>query len=353
MAPLSSTRLIAPSMTRESNMVRVESMPHLLVLVLLTTLVEPSPSINGNVANNDELVRTVILQNDAAYRRIKSCAYEIELINHSPYVVGAPEELPREDRKESSRLKVQARGDLFLIERRTQLQTLSGSWKQDQEFQAVLNERYFAIYRGEPVNAVYLHEHKSIAAMRSGENDQSRGLLDPIPMKYACGDGVSTIRELYEGAPKEAEWLIGTEPLEGESVYKITYRVPLKDGRKRHSCFYVDPKKDYLLRRIEYFDNDGQPRIFFETELQFVEAGQAWFPKRIHVKYYDEGKGESWQTISNVRINPEIASNLFTIESFKLPPETRMRRFVGGTKEIRYQYKDGVWSLGSGSDGRR
>lgn len=328
-------------------------MPHLLALVLLAMLMEPAPSVTEEKVDNDALVRTVILQNDAAYRRITSCAYQVELKSHSPYMPGGPEELPKEDRTESSRFEAHVRGDLFHIERRTSVKTVSGSWKQDQEFQAVLNERYFAIYRGEPINAVYLYEHKSIAALRTGENDPSRGLLDPMPMKYACGDGVNTIRELYEGAPEEAVWLIGTEPFEGDSVYKITCRVPLKGERKRDSCFYVDPNKDYLLRRIEYFDNDGQLRIFYEMELQIVEDAKAWFPKLVHVKYFDEDEGESWQTISNVRINHEIPSRLFTVESLKLPSETRMRRFIGEGKEVRYRYEDGVWSLDFGVKGRR
>lgn len=319
-------------------------MPQLLAMMLLTTLWEPSPSVTEEKVDNDALVRTVIMQNDAAYRRITAYTIEQEWKSFEPYRPGDDEAPVPEDITNIGWMRAVVMGDYLLVNRKEQRSTPSGKGDHAIHYQAVLNDNYFAYYMGQPVNSITLLEHASIARMRGRQPDRIKSDLDPPALKYAFGDGNSTLRSLYEKSKGYSTWRIHNEPLDGEPVYRIVWVTEAKDGKQWRSHFLVDPKRDFLLRRIEHLNKEGQPRITCEIELQLIDESKTWIPKSVHVKEYDETKIEMWLDVKHVTIGPPKDSSVFSIASFELPSETRMRRFTRGARiAVNYRYHNGIW----------
>lgn len=303
----------------------------------------------ATATDNEQLLRTLIVHNQAARKQFQSYVLDQEWTVVTPYIARADEPLglPKEEVTARISMRVIRKGEFFSLSRTERLETASKKWSQERQYECVLNEQYFAEYSRKPHNSMTVWEHASPETMMPEARDLSLNWYPkPNALDFAIGSSELSLADHFAADEPNEHWSVEAVNLDGEPVYKIIVAEGNAEGGAAvpYWYYYIDAKRGFLLRGQDYILADGS--IGLTTRVTLSQSGDSWFPEKVSFS-------DRFDTFSTLEINvrhfepnPEIGDTAFSIASISFLPEARMSRILlAGRKVLRYKINDaGEWS---------
>lgn len=295
----------------------------------------------------EELIRTVILHNEAARARIHSYTLTQEWD-----VIDRVSRQPNAESGEAAgahvgklKVSITSNGSSYALTK-TEHWVLATGEIEDKFIQGVLNEKYFAYYQRDPIHLVYLWEHTSLNAMKKEVEFKAHESM-PVanPLDYMFGSGEQTIQEALANSPPSAHWSIDKDLMGETPVYRITMAIS-KDGAKPvpRLVFFVDPERDFLALGTDAFRQDGSHSYRTRVELARAEDGTMWYPKKLSDENIYEASHKSECVVTFAQFNQPLSDSSFDIGYLDLLPDTRLFRYAPGSDfRTKFVWKNGQW----------
>lgn len=296
-----------------------------------------------------ELIRAAVVHNAAARNRLTSYTIEQEwtdVIRYASLAAQPPQGWPEEDVTSHERMRLVRKGTAMFVSRTERLSSASGAWSRENFRECALNEQYFAVYDREPNNLVRVWEHTSTNAMQDAPKALSTELYPrPCAWDFVFGKPDTSLEERFNnGRPRadKTEWTIRDAHLDGDPVYQIVESATIthaKTGKvyEMVTHWFIDPNRDFLLRRSDEFRWTGEPGKTAQITLARTEPDGIWYPKIL--EWNDEINQSKWKlSVNKCEIDPELDDSIFTIDSFDVNSDTRTER-IGETGSVRGKFE--------------
>ncbi|GMW02904.1 MAG: hypothetical protein AMXMBFR84_40400 [Candidatus Hydrogenedentota bacterium] len=294
-----------------------------------------------------EELQVIAAHNKASYDRIRSFAVKAKLTNTAyfdPATMPIPNSLPKGTKRSVTE------GSWFWENGKHRLDyvttdTIEGTNTSDVSRPSyILANEYYAYIAGKTPNSVMQVEIDSINAM--SEQVKKRVEFNWIgdPRGFGFTDGWQNfLIDMLSRHVDVLVWSIDQEVTGNETIYRISKENPkIKKKAPMRNVFWVDPARDFLITKVEHYDENGDLAYSLTVELQWIEAAKLWFPKRAESNF--GGMAVKYEVL-DASVNIDIDDNLFSIDSWVLDPRlASLKRLDKNLRKVgQYKLVDDQW----------